>query len=86
MTIAKLAEVAGLSVSTVTDAERGRVTPSLAVLRKLAQALVMSVAHLGCYEELPEETLRQRIKKARLCRGLMKVEFECEDPKRVEER
>lgn len=75
MTIAKLAEIAGLSVSTVGDAERERATPSLSVLRKLARALDVSVAYLGCFEELPEETLGQRIRKARLCRGLMKVEF-----------
>jgi transcriptional regulator with XRE-family HTH domain len=75
MTIAKLAEIAGLSVSTIGDAEGGRVTPSLPVLRKLARALDVSVAYLGCFEKLPEETLGQRIRKARLCKGLMKVEF-----------
>ena len=75
MTIARLAEIARLSVSTVTDAEGGHVMPSLPVLRKLSRVLGVSIAYLGCFEGLPEETLGQRIRKARLCRGLMKVEF-----------
>ncbi|BCV25160.1 hypothetical protein [Gelria sp. Kuro-4] len=39
------------------------------------QGLLVSIAYLGCFGESAEETLGQRIRKARLCRGLMKVEF-----------
>lgn len=35
----------------------------------------MPTAHLGGFEKLPEKTLGQQIKKARLYRGLTKTKF-----------
>ena len=75
MSMVKLAKLAGVNVRTIVDAEGGRVTSSLPVLRKFAQGLDVSVVYLGCFDKLPERTLGERIRKAWLCKGLTKTEF-----------
>jgi DNA-binding XRE family transcriptional regulator len=52
--------------------EQDNSTPNL---RRLSEALRVSIAYLGCFESLPEHTLGQRIKKARLYHGYNKREF-----------
>lgn len=47
----------------------------MVTVRALAEALKQPVWFLGCYELLPEDTLGQRIRKARLYHGLTKKEF-----------
>lgn len=57
------------------NAEQNKTTVTPPNLRKLSKALGVSIAFLGCFEDLPEETLGQRIKKARLYHGYTKKEF-----------
>ena len=47
----------------------------MVTVRALAKALEQLIWFLGCYEVLPEDTLGQRIRKARLYHGLTKKEF-----------
>jgi DNA-binding transcriptional regulator YiaG len=41
----------------------------------LAQILDVTIAYLGCFEDLPVDTLGQKITKARLHLGMQKTEF-----------
>lgn len=75
MDIVDVARAAGLSSATVSKVENGRQIPIVVTVRALAEALKQPVWFLGCYELLPEDTLGQRIRKARLYEGLTKKEF-----------
>jgi transcriptional regulator with XRE-family HTH domain len=75
MDIADVARAAGLSAVTVSKVENGRQIPIVVTVRALAEALKQPIWFLGCYELLPEDTLGQRIRKARLYHGLTKKEF-----------
>lgn len=75
MDIVDMARAAGLSSATVSKVENGRQIPIVVTVRALAEALKQPVWFLGCYELLPEDTLGQRIRKARLYEGLTKKEF-----------
>ncbi|UYZ15162.1 MULTISPECIES: helix-turn-helix domain-containing protein [Brevibacillus] len=75
MLLVELAAATGLSVRSLRLAEQNKLTVSPPSLRKLSEALGMSIAYLGCFENLPEHTLGQRIKKARLYHGYTKREF-----------
>ncbi len=75
MDIVDVARAAGLSSATVSKVENGRQIPIVVTVRALAEVLKQPVWFLGCYDVLPEDTLGQRIKKARLYHGLTKKEF-----------
>lgn len=75
MDIVDVARAAGLSSATVSKVENSRQIPIVVTVRALAAALKQPVWFLGCYELLPENTLGQRIRKARLYHGLTKKEF-----------
>lgn len=75
LTIAKLAEITGLSSVTISNIEKDKYRASLPHLRTISEALNSSVAYLGCFENLPEDTLAQKIKKFRLMQGLTTQEF-----------
>ena len=75
MNIVDVARAAGLSSATVSKVENGRQIPIVVTVRALASVLKQPVWFLGCYETLPEDTLGQRIRKARLYKGLTKKEF-----------
>jgi len=75
MDIVDVARTAGLSSATVSKVENGRQIPTVVTVQALAAALKQPVWFLGCYEVLPEDTLGQRIRKARLYHGLTKKEF-----------
>ncbi len=75
MDIVDVARVAGLSSATVSKVENGRQIPIVVTVRALAEALKQPIWFLGCYDVLPEDTLGQRIRKARLYHGLTKKEF-----------
>ena len=75
MDIVDVARAAGLSSATVSKVENGRQIPIVVTVRALASVLEQPVCFLGCYEVLPEDTLGQRIRKARLYHGLTKKEF-----------
>jgi len=55
--------------------ENNHSQPCLPNLRILAQTLDVPIAFLGCFEELPEQTIGQKIRKARLHHGFTKEEF-----------
>lgn len=75
MDIVDVARAAGQSTATVSKVENGRQIPIVVTVRALAEVLKQPVWFLGCYDVLPEDTLGQRIKKARLYHGLTKKEF-----------
>jgi len=75
MLLVDLAATTGLSVQALRLAEQNKSTVSPPNLRRLSEALGVSIAYLGCFENLPEHTLGQRIKKARLYHGYNKREF-----------
>jgi len=70
-----LCAVTGLSDVTIKNLESDKFNASLTNLRKFAKVLRVSIEYLGCSEMLPENTLAQRITKARLFYGFSKVEF-----------
>lgn len=75
MTIRDLASITGLNCATIGRIEAGKEPASMPTLRILSQTLDVPIPYLGGFETLPEETLGQRIRKARLFHGLAKVEF-----------
>jgi len=75
MTIRDLCAITGLSDVTIKNLESDKFNASLPNLRKFAKVLRVSIGYLGCFEMLPENTLAQRISKARLFYGLTKEEF-----------
>jgi len=75
MTIRDLCAVTGLSDVTIKNLESDKFNASLPNLRIFAKVLRVSIGYLGCFEILPENTLAQRITKARLFHGLTKEEF-----------
>ncbi len=75
LTIEKLAEMTGLSSNTISKIEKGVHAPTITHLRAIAKALNSSVAYLGCFENLPENTWAEKIKKFRLMKGLTQQEF-----------
>lgn len=58
----------------ISYAEHGKRLCTLKTMKKLATALNVSVSWLACFELLPEETFTQKLKKARLVRGLCRDE------------
>lgn len=75
MLVKELAAASGLSAAAIIHIEKNHKKPSLPNLRLLSKIFGKPVSYLGCFENLPEETLGQKIKKARLYRGYTKVEF-----------
>ena len=75
MNIVDVARAARPEFSTVSKVENGRQIPIVVTVRALASVLKQPIWFLGCYEVLPEDTLGQRIRKARLYEGLTKKEF-----------
>lgn len=74
MTIRDLAKATQIPRTMISSIESGK-SASIQTLRKLAKVLKVPVSYLGCFETLPEQTLSQRITKARLYHGLTKEEF-----------
>jgi transcriptional regulator with XRE-family HTH domain len=75
MTIEDLAKAIGIAPENMGKIERGVHNVSLQSLRKLAMVLQVPVLYLGCFEDMPEETIGQRIKKARYTLGMTKKEL-----------
>ena len=55
--------------------ENGRNPPSIKTLRAIAPLLNTSIAELGRFEDLPEDTLGQKILKARMSCGMCRKEM-----------
>jgi transcriptional regulator with XRE-family HTH domain len=75
LTIKKLAEITNLTPECIGFIENGKRSPTIVTVKLLANALNVPVWHLGCFENLPESTTAQRIKKARLFHGLSQVQL-----------
>ena len=75
MTIRDLCAITGLSDVAIKNLESDKFNASLPNLRMFAKVLRISIGYLGCFEMLPENTLAQRVTKARLFHGLTKEEF-----------
>ncbi|MCG8400332.1 MAG: XRE family transcriptional regulator [Firmicutes bacterium] len=75
MTILELATVTGFNETTISQLENNKNKPLITTFRLLAEALGVTVAFLGCFENLPEENLSQQIRKSRLFHGFNKKEF-----------
>lgn len=63
----ELAELAGLTPEEISHIERGFIKiPKPKTVKKLAKVLSKPIWYLGCYDKLPEKTIGQKLKKARL--------------------
>ncbi|MEG6615419.1 helix-turn-helix transcriptional regulator [Peptococcaceae bacterium 1198_IL3148] len=75
MTIRDLATIAQIAPNNISLLETDKTKAKLHTLRRLSSALDAPVSYLGCFESLPEDTLGQRISKARHFHGLTKREL-----------
>ncbi len=75
MMIIDLANAIKISQTNLINIENNKTISSLPTLRKLGKVLDVKISYLGCFENLPEETLGQRITKARCYMGLTKKEL-----------
>ncbi|MZP30999.1 helix-turn-helix domain-containing protein [Heliobacterium undosum] len=66
LTIRELAVVSDVTEATISNIENNHGRPTLRVLKKLSAVLDVSLAYLGCYDLLPEESIGQRLRKQRL--------------------
>ncbi|PTX64730.1 helix-turn-helix protein [Melghirimyces profundicolus] len=71
----ELSNRVGISPTALSKLENGQTKPKLSTLRLLSQALNVPIAHLGCFESLPEYSFGQRLKKARLYHGMTHKEM-----------
>ncbi|MEK4117717.1 helix-turn-helix transcriptional regulator [Paenibacillus sp. FSL W8-0919] len=74
LSIREIAALSGLTPEAISMMENGVHPPSLKSLRKISNCLNQPIYYLGCFEALPELTLGDRLKKARLFYGLTKEE------------
>ncbi|GIO06186.1 hypothetical protein J31TS6_22140 [Brevibacillus reuszeri] len=75
MYLIDLASITGLCTRTIGLVESNKQIASPPTLRLLSKALDVPISFLGCFEQLPEATLGNRITKARLYHGYSKREF-----------
>lgn len=68
--IAEVAKEIGISLTAHSYIERNIHAPSLPTLKKLSALLDLPISYLGCFENLPERTLGERIRKARVYNGM----------------
>ncbi|WP_221626789.1 helix-turn-helix domain-containing protein, partial [Cohnella lubricantis] len=73
--IVYLSQLSGVSATTISCLERGIHGAALSNIRRFAEVLDVSIEFLGCFENLPQKTLGQKIKKVRLLQGLQLNEF-----------
>lgn len=75
LTITDLSAKAGIAASTISCFESDKTIATPITLKLLADVLEVTVAHLGQYEMMPEDTFGQKITKARYYQGQTKKEF-----------
>jgi len=75
LTIRQLASLCGITPEALSLIERDGCTVSMPTIRQLSAMLKKPISYLGKFEDLPEDSLGQRIKKSRLYRGMSKTEF-----------
>lgn len=74
LTVKRLAAMAGVDEATICGWETGR-RPTLSTARKVARALDLDVAYLLATDSVPAESLPERIRLARLQKGLSQREM-----------
>lgn len=75
LSIKQLAASAGLSPEGISNIERRKTNNiDISVLAKISGVLNEPIKHLGCFENLPESTLRNQLKKAILLHGHTKAQ------------
>ncbi|WP_154120349.1 helix-turn-helix domain-containing protein [Paenibacillus monticola] len=70
LTIVEVAAQIGISPTALSYIEGNKNTASLPTLRKLSDILGLPISYLGCFEDLPERTLGELIRKARIYQGM----------------
>jgi site-specific DNA recombinase len=75
LTIRDLSKLTKISETTINKIELNKHFPSILSIRKISTVLNTPIYYIGCFENLPEETLGQKIRKARLYKGLTKREL-----------
>ncbi|WP_319403186.1 helix-turn-helix domain-containing protein [uncultured Anaeromusa sp.] len=75
---ATLSARANLSIPIIKDCECGRILPTVATAKKLADALRAPIWYVGGYDHLSQKTLAEKIEKARKYRGHTKEEMASE--------
>lgn len=73
LTKKELGKLAKICWQTISNIENGK-PYKISTIRKLANALNITIKWLGCLEFLPEDTIGQKIKKSRLMHGLSREE------------
>ncbi|NEZ43197.1 helix-turn-helix domain-containing protein [Paenibacillus alvei] len=75
MTIDEVASAVGVSPRSIILLEKHCSKASMETIRKLASIFGVSIAYLGMFENMPECTLGDRLRKARHFHGLTKKEL-----------
>ncbi|WP_082420327.1 helix-turn-helix domain-containing protein [Paenibacillus sp. A3] len=75
LTVRDVSLMTGLTEATIMNIETGKTVPSLSSLRTLSEYLDIPIYYLGCFEDLPERTLGERMRKARMYHGFTKKEI-----------
>lgn len=70
----EVAKAINITTASLILIEKGKTFPSSKTLGKLSKLFQKPISFLGDFEQLPEETFGQSFKKARLYRGLSKIE------------
>lgn len=66
----ELAKKCHVHPQTITNIERGHTKNSIITLRKIAKVLKTPIRIIGAFDKMPEDTIGQKILKARCIRGL----------------
>ncbi|EJW15617.1 transcriptional regulator [Paenibacillus alvei] len=75
MTIDEVANAVGVSPKSIILLEKHCSKASMGTIRKLSSIFDVSIAYLGMFENMPECTLGDRLRKARHFHGLTKEEL-----------
>ncbi|MFD1888414.1 helix-turn-helix transcriptional regulator [Paenibacillus wenxiniae] len=75
MTIRQVASLIQISTNSRSLIENEKSKPSLSMVRKLSALFNKEIWYLGTYERMPEDTLGQRIRKARYYRAWIKQDL-----------
>lgn len=73
--IKELAEKSGVTVATIGTLEHNKQRADLTTLSKLSKALNISIVYLGGFDDMPENTLPEKIRKARFFHGHKRLEL-----------
>jgi transcriptional regulator with XRE-family HTH domain len=69
LSLKELSSLSNISYNYITALESGRYKPNFRVLNKLSQVLDKSIFYLGCFEDMPQETCKDKFRKPRYYNG-----------------